>query len=208
MNGATSKNLPAVQAVAPMPEDTEESMRYNCPTVGNYKMFIIHKGKINFILILSLACFYFGFYFSLFFVHREDKSCSWNIFVIPRGTFGPILHVGFVHFFASFVWPWVSSSLALIVCGIISLAFPLSVEGFYIFLLSLLLISACYAQGIKILFCCHGSIYLHFFVSLKSVVILCHCIALKCLSYCLTLKDTEIVHFNLFETAHWTTKCR
>lgn len=66
VNGATSKNLPAVQAVAPMPEDTEESMRYNCPTVGNYKMFIIHKGKRNFILILSLACFYFGFYLFVF----------------------------------------------------------------------------------------------------------------------------------------------
>lgn len=107
VNGATSKNLPAVQAVAPMPEDTEESMRYTCPTVGNYKTSIIHKGKRNSILIWSLACFYFGFYLCLCFVHCEDKSCSWNIFVIPRGTFGPILHVGFLHFFASFVWPWV-----------------------------------------------------------------------------------------------------
>lgn len=29
VNGATSKNLPAVQTVAPMPEDTVENMRYN-----------------------------------------------------------------------------------------------------------------------------------------------------------------------------------
>ncbi len=29
VNGATSKNLPAVQSVAPMPEDTVENMRYN-----------------------------------------------------------------------------------------------------------------------------------------------------------------------------------
>lgn len=28
VNGATSKNLPAVQTVAPMPEDTVENMRY------------------------------------------------------------------------------------------------------------------------------------------------------------------------------------
>lgn len=28
VNGATSKNLPAVQTVAPMPEDSAENMRY------------------------------------------------------------------------------------------------------------------------------------------------------------------------------------
>lgn len=29
VNGATSKNLPAVQTVGPMPEDTVENMRYD-----------------------------------------------------------------------------------------------------------------------------------------------------------------------------------
>lgn len=56
VNGTTSKNLPAVQTVGPMPDDTEESMRYSCPTLRNFKMLVIHGRKRNFILFLSSAC--------------------------------------------------------------------------------------------------------------------------------------------------------
>lgn len=42
VNGATSKNLPAVQTVAPMPEDTEESMRYSrAVSVQHYFYFLL-----------------------------------------------------------------------------------------------------------------------------------------------------------------------
>lgn len=51
VNGATSKNLPAVQKVAPMPEDTVESMRYNIYIMSSFTQHKIHFYEILFLIV-------------------------------------------------------------------------------------------------------------------------------------------------------------
>lgn len=60
VNGATSKNLPAVQTVAPMPEDSAENMRYtplfvvslthrapSCPLRPGGTVHSEHQGRVK-----------------------------------------------------------------------------------------------------------------------------------------------------------------
>lgn len=55
VNGATSKNLPAVQTVAPMPEDTVENMRYNTVLPFSQTVSLLYKiyPKVDFSTLCS-----------------------------------------------------------------------------------------------------------------------------------------------------------
>lgn len=71
-----------------MPEDTEESMRYSRPTSGNFNGLFMKEKYISSLLWVWPVWF-------LYIV--KQNSATETFFVIPGGTLGLILHVGFVH---------------------------------------------------------------------------------------------------------------